>query len=172
MCQDYDGKTKTARFFYQHTQAKLVFAVTSHTPSEIIAGRADHTAKNMGLQTWPEDNIRKQDVAISKNYLSEAEIRELNRLTTILLDIFEDQLDLGRIVVMADAQRLLEQQLKQLGRAVLNGGGSIKAAEAKHKAEKQYAAFDKKRKTERYLEADEKIKALATEAKSLPKTRR
>jgi hypothetical protein len=63
---------------------------------------------------------------VSKNYLSEPEIKELNRLTTILLDIFEDQLDLGRIVVMADAQNLLDRQLQQLGRNVLKGGGSIK----------------------------------------------
>ncbi len=63
---------------------------------------------------------------MSKNYLSEPEIKELNRLTTILLDIFEDQLDLGRIVVMADAQNLLDRQLQQLGRNVLKGGGSIK----------------------------------------------
>lgn len=56
----------------------------------------------MGLQAWQNDNIRKTDVGVSKNYLSEPEIKELNRLTTILLDIFEDQLELGRLVVMQD----------------------------------------------------------------------
>ncbi len=126
----------------------------------------------MGLQTWPEDNIRKQDVAVSKNYLSEPEIKELNRLTTILPDIFEDQLDLGRIVVMADAQALLDQQLHQLGRAVLKGGGSIKASDAKKKAEKQYEIFDKTRKIEHQRDADERIADIANEAKSLPKNRR
>ncbi|WP_292898319.1 RhuM family protein [Nitratireductor sp.] len=70
----------------------------------------------MGLQSWPGDTIRKRDVTVSKNYLAEAEIRELNRLTTILLDIFEDQADLGRLVVMEDATRLLDQQLEGLGR--------------------------------------------------------
>jgi hypothetical protein len=52
ICQDYDGTTEVAREFYQRTQAKLVYAVTSHTPSEIVATRADHKSANMGLQTW------------------------------------------------------------------------------------------------------------------------
>lgn len=169
MCQDYDGTTEAAREFYQRTQAKLVYAVTTQTPSEIIAERADHQSQNMGLQTWQNDNIRKTDVAISKNYLSDSEIKELNRLTTILLDIFEDQLDLGRLVMMQDAQTLLDRQLDQLGRVVLRTGGSVKASDAKRIAEAQYKKFDQKRKLERHHKADERIAALAKEAKDLPK---
>lgn len=169
LCQDYDDTTDTARDFYQKTQAKLVYAVTSHTPAEIIASRADHNLENMGLQTWPNDNIRKADVGVSKNYLAEAEIKELNRLTSILLDIFEDQLDMGRLVVMRDAQNLLEQQLQQLGRTVLRAGGRVSASDAKARAERQYERFDAQRKLERQQEADEQIAALAREAKHLPK---
>jgi hypothetical protein len=169
MCQDYDGSTEAARAFYQRTQAKLIHAVTSQTPAEIIADRANHRSENMGLQTWENDNIRKSDVGISKNYLAEAEVRELNRLTTILLDIFEDQLDMGRLVVMRDAQDLLDRQLRGLGRAVLRSGGSVKAADAKHLAEAEYEKFDRQRKIERHREADERIAALAKEAKKLPK---
>jgi hypothetical protein len=99
-------------------------------------------------------------------------ICELNRLTTILVDIFEDQLDLGRLVVMQDAQRLLDQQLSQLGRVVLRSGGSVKAADAKRLAEAQYDKFDRQRKLERHQEADERIAALATEARNLPKSPR
>ena len=172
MCLDYDGTTEAAREFYQRTQAKLVYAVTSHTPAEIVATRADHKAENMGLQTWPNDNIRKTDVSVSKNYLAEVEIKELNRLTTILLDIFEDQLDIGRLVVMQDAQTLLDQQLRQLGRTVLRTGGHVSASDAKQIAEKQYETFDKQRKLERQQEADNRIAALAKEAKTLPKTPR
>jgi hypothetical protein len=172
LCQDYDGSTDAAREFYQRTQAKLVYAVTSHTPSEIIASRADHRSENMGLQSWQNDNIRKTDVAVSKNYLTEPEIKELNRLTTILLDIFEDQLDIGRLVVMQDAQTLLDQQLRQLGRGILRSGGSVKASDAKRMAETQYGRFDQKRKLDRHRESDERIAALAREAKSLPKTPR
>lgn len=172
LCQDYDGSTQAAREFYQHTQAKLVFAVTSHTPSELVLTRADHNEENMGLQTWPNDNIRKTDVAVSKNYLSKTEIRELNRLTTILLDIFEDQLELGRIVVMEDAKKLLVQQLQQLGRAILQTGGRVKSSDAKRFAEREYDQFDKARKLERHREADERIGELAKEARRLGKPSR
>lgn len=169
MCQDYDGSTEAAREFYQRTQAKLVYAVTTNTPSETIAARANHQSENMGLQTWQNDNIRKTDVAVSKNYLASSEIKELNRLTTILLDIFEDQLDMGRLVMMQDAQTLLDAQLGHLGRTVLRSGGSMKASEAKRIAEAQYEKFDRQRKLERHREVDERIAALAKEAKNLPK---
>lgn len=172
MCQDYDSTTDGAREFYQHTQAKLIYAVTSHTPAEIVASRADHRSQNMGLQTWQKDNIRKTDVGISKNYLGEAEVKELNRLTTILLDIFEDQLDMGRLVVMRDAQNLLEQQLRQLGRTVLRGGGTVKAADAKQFAELEYEKFDSQRKIDRQKDADQNIAALSKAAKGLPRTPR
>lgn len=172
MCQDYDGTTRAAREFYQRTQAKLVYAVTSHTPAEIVATRADFEAENMGLQTWPNANIRKTDVGVSKNYLADPEIKELNRLTTILLDIFEDQLDMGRLVVMQDAQNLLDQQLRQLGRAVLRTGGNVSASDAKRIAEEQYKKFDAQRKLERQRQADEQIAALAKQARKLPKAPR
>lgn len=171
MCQDYDPSTDAAREFYQRTQAKLVYAVTSHTPAELIAHRADATAPNMGLETWPNDNIRKGDVSVSKNYLAPGEIRELNRLTTILLDIFEDQLDIGRLVTMDDARRLLDGQLKNLGRAVLTSGGSVRTTDARRIAEGEYDKFDEQRKLERHRQADESIAALAKEAKALPKPR-
>ncbi len=115
MCKDYDPTSKIAREFYQKTQAKIVCAVTSNTPPfELIVERANHAIDNMGLQTWPNENIRKSDVTVSKNFLAEQEMKELNRLTTILLDIFEDQLDLGRIVMMQDAQNYLMHNCSNL----------------------------------------------------------
>jgi len=169
LCQDYDGSSEAARSFYQRVQAKLVYAVTSHTPAEIVAQRADCEAPNMGLQTWPSDDIRKKDVVTSKNYLADSEIKELNRLTSILLDIFEDQLALGRLVMMEDARELLDRQLQQLGRAVLNGAGSVSADQARARAEAQYLAFDRQRKLKRQREAEAQIAELAAEAKGLPK---
>lgn len=168
MCQDYDGASETWREFYQHTQAKLLYAVAAHTPAEIINSRADADHPNMGLQTWPKDNIRKQDALVSKNYLADGEIRELNRLTTILLDIFEDQLDIGRLVVMSDARQLLDQQLANLNRAVLRHGGQVKMEDAKAKAEREYERFDAARKLQRHDDADALIKRLKDEEKSLP----
>jgi len=168
LCQDYDGSSEAARAFFQRTRAKLVYAVTSQTPAEIVAGRADHMAENMGLRSWRGETIRKADVSVSKNYLGESEIRELNRLTTILLDIFEDQLDLGRLVVMDDARQLLDRQLAGLGRTVLRDGGSVGADAARRMAEGQYARFVDTQKQLEYRAADERIDALAREARNLP----
>ena len=100
MCQDYDPKSSAAREFYTNTQAKLFWAVTTHTPAMILKSRADAKAPNMGLQVFPKSDVRKADVVIAKNFLAPLEIEELNRLTTILLDIFEDQLKIGRLTLM------------------------------------------------------------------------
>jgi hypothetical protein len=169
LCQDYDPASEGAATFFRQTQAKLVYAVVSKTPSEILLERADHRRPDMGLTNWPNERIRKQDVSVSKNYLADGEMRELNRLTTILLDIFEDQAEFGRLVVMADATRLLEAQLQGLGRTVLRGGGSVDRRTAVQHAEREYDAFDATRKQAEHDEADARIADLAREAKGLPK---
>lgn len=172
MCQDYDGDSPAWRDFYTRTQAKIVYAVTSHTPAEILQGRADAKQPNMGLTTWPHDNIRKGDVTFSKNYFGDPEIKELNRLTSILLDIFEDQAELGRLVMMEDARQLLDKQLSSLGRVVLTHGGHVSATDAKRHAEQQYALYDAQRKVERQAEADRALVALKQQDKGLPKAAR
>lgn len=172
MCQDYDGASEDWQEFYRNTQAKLLYAVTSHTPAEIINSRANAKAPDMGLTNWPNDNIRKQDVTVSKSYLTEAETKELNRLTTILLDIFEDQLDLCRLTIMEDARKLLDQQLRSLNRTVLTHGGHVKMADAKKRAERQYEIYSANRKIERQKNADHAISELKQTEKALPKTKR
>lgn len=167
MCQDYDGSTDTARSFYQQTQAKLIYAVVSHTPSELVQSRADHSADNMGLTSWPNENIRKADVGVAKNYLTETEMKELNRLTTILLDIFEDQAEMGLLVTMSDAKQMLESQLKNLKRAVLSGGGRVQSSAAKAHAERHYEQFKARLKIERKQMADQSIADLTKEGKAL-----
>lgn len=172
MCQDYDGTSESARAFYQQTQAKLFYAVVNRTPSELMIGRADAGAPNMGLQTWAKDEIRQADAVVAKNYLAPAEIKELNRLTTILLDIFEDQLDIGRLTTMAEAGRLLDRQLHQLNRLVLKHGGQVSHHRAEDRAKAEYRKFDTKRKAERIAQADAELRALKGLDKELPKGRR
>ena len=171
LCQDYDGSHEAETHFFQQMQAKMVYAVVSHTPSEVISSRADHKAENMGLHTWAHDNIRKSDVTVSKNYLAEAEIRELNRLTDLLLTLFEDQLEQGRLVVMDDARRLLDAQLKQTGRSVLQDGGTVSRKQADKRALAEYEKFNTIRKAERKAQADERISALRAEVRTLPHSR-
>lgn len=100
-------------------------------------------------------------MTVSKNYLAEKEIRELNRLTTILLDIFEDQADLGRLLVMADARRLLDDQLTGLGRVVLRSGGRVSNEAAKEKALREFEVWKGRQKAVRHAEADASISELA-----------
>lgn len=171
MCQDYDPQSEDARDFYRQTQAKLFYAVVNHTPSELLAGRADASAPDMGLQTWPREAIRQQDAVVAKNYLAPAELRELNRLTTILLDIFEDQLEVGRLTTMSQASKLLEQQLQGLGRLILRDGGRVAHQTAEAKAKAEYRRFDEQRRALRKAQADEELAALRESQKALPKVR-
>jgi hypothetical protein len=157
MCQDYEPNSKAWMEFYRNTQAKLVYAVSSLTPAEVIKSRADASLPNMGLQTWRNDNVRKSDVSTSKNYLVQNEIKELNRLTTILLDIFEDQLDIGRLKTMAAAASLLDKQLSDLGRSVLRSGGKVSSDDAKRYAEDEYETFKLRMRQTRHDEADQAI---------------
>lgn len=172
MCQDYDSNSNAWREFYQQTQAKLMWAVTSHTPSEIVHDRADAQKDNMGLTAWLNENIRKSDIEVAKNYLSEREVKELNRLSTILLDIFEDQLDIGKLITMADAERLLDQQLKYLNRSILKSGGSVSHKAAKDHAHQQYAIFNESRRRLRHEEGDKNLAELKKTEKSVSKSNR
>ena len=147
MCQDYDGITEAAQRFYAHMQAKVFYAVTSHTPAEIQVTRIRADARDLGLQTWPKDKIRQQDALVAKNVLAPAELTELNRVTVILLDIFEDQLDIGKLTRMAEAEALLDTQLKQLNRPVLTHGGRISRPDADRHVKTQFRLFDKQKET-------------------------
>jgi hypothetical protein len=172
MCQDYDGQSEEWRNFYKNTQAKLIYAVCSNTPAEVVKHRADAHEPNMGLTNWQNENIRKSDVTIAKNYLAEREIAELNRLTTILLDILEDQMDIGRLKLMAEASALLDEQLRGLGRVVLNRGGRVSMTDAKAHAERQYEKFKTALATQRHEEADKMIAEIKSTMKALPRDKK
>lgn len=169
MCQDYDGQSPQWRDFYKNTQAKLIYAVCSNTPAEILRHRADAKQPNMGLQSWPNENIRKADVGTSKNYLANAEIKELNRLTTILLDIFEDQMDMGRLTLMAQASEFLDRHIGNLGRVVLRSGGSVSMNDATRHAEQEYEKFKAAQKQIRHEQADREIAEIKAAQKALGK---
>jgi len=172
MCSDYDPKSAKWHDFYAYTQAKFMWAVTTHTPAEMIMSRANADHENMGLRTWKGERVTQADVEIAKNYLAEGEIKELNRLTTILLDIFEDQLDLGRIGTMTEIGSLLNNQLSSLGRSVLRGGGSVKTTQARAHALEQYKQFNEKRRAIRHAQADAVLSQLKQQEKLLPKSKR
>jgi hypothetical protein len=166
---DYDPNSSACHDFFMRMQAKVMYGVTSHTPSELIISRANADHENMGLRTWARDDVRKSDVTVSKNYLVETEIQELNRLTTILLDVFEDQLKIGKLMSMGQAEALLDDQLKGLNRNVLRHGGVVKSDSAKAHAHTEYQRFDAKRKAIRHAQAEQALLSLKKQDKSLPK---
>jgi hypothetical protein len=172
MCQDYDPSSQQAITFYARMQAKLLYAVTTHTPSEIQIGRASASKPNMGLQTWAGKEVTKRDAKVAKNYLAPGEIEELNRLTTILLDIFDDQAKIGKLVTMDQAVQLLDQHLRNLNRQVLTHGGQIDHRNAEATALREYEKFDTKRRALRKAAADEEYAALKAADRALPKVSR
>jgi len=91
---DYNKDADITRTFFATVQNKLEWAITGMTAAEIIQKRADASQPNMGLQTWknsPSGKIRKTDVTVAKNYLSQDEMSDLNRIVTMYLDYAEDQ---------------------------------------------------------------------------------
>ncbi|GJL97641.1 MAG: DNA-binding protein [Hyphobacterium sp.] len=155
LCADYDGRSETARTFFSSIQNKLLWAVTSLTAPEIILSRADAGIENMGLTHWPKTDIRKQDVKIAHNFLGEAEIREKNRLTVMLLDYFEDRLDQGKLTMMADAASRLVEFLKFNERPILEHKGKVRRSDADRHADMQYRLYSEKRRVLRQENADE-----------------
>ena len=123
---DYDCTSQVARNFYATVQNKLHYAVTGDTAAGIIQRRSDPALPNMGLATWkgaPDGPIHSSDVTIAKNYLTEKELRELNRLVTMFLDAAEDRAERHQLTSMEDCVRLLDGFLAFNGRDVLKGLG-------------------------------------------------
>ena len=169
MCQDYDASSQTAANFYQFMQAKLFYAVVSQTPAQLIAERSDPNHPAMGLRTWKGQRLLQADTLIGKNYLTDVEVRELNRLVSILLDIFADQLDIGKLTLMSECRELLDRQLSQLNRAVLDRPGPPGSEEAKRIAKERYALFSARRRVIEQARTDVEWAEFKATAKGLSK---
>ena len=143
---DYDRNSETARNFYATVQNKLHYAVTGHTAAEIVQERSNPEQPNMGLATWkgaPDGPIHSSDVTIAKNYLTEKEIRELNRLVTMFLDAAEDRAERQQLTSMEDCKQLLDGFLTFNGRDVLQGLGNRNKKTADKIALERFAEYRK-----------------------------
>lgn len=143
---DYDKESRTTHEFYSMVQNRFHYAITGHTAAEIIHSGADHTKPNMGLSTWkyaPNGRILKSDVTIAKNYLSEKEIRSLERTVTSYFDYIESQIERGNTFNMKQFAASVDKFLTFNDYKILPGKGSISAAQAKVKAEHEYDIFNK-----------------------------
>lgn len=141
---DYDAKSDLTVNFYKTVQNKLHWAITGNTAAEIIDKRADVEKPNMGLTTWknsPDGKILKSDTEIAKNYLSEKEISELNRLVELYLNFAELQAERNIPTKMKEWIEILDSFLKLNRYELLNHSGSISHNQAISKAETQYQKF-------------------------------
>lgn len=141
---DYDKTSDLAREFYATIQNKFHFAITKNTAAEIIYNRVDSKKENMGLTTWkeaPEGKILKSDVTIAKNYLSETELKNLNNVVNIFLDIAEDNAERNIPMYMKDWKREVDTVLKMRHYDILESKGKISKKEADEKAENEYEKY-------------------------------
>jgi len=149
---DYTSTSQTAKTFFATIQNKLIYAATGHTAGELVLDRADPSSPNMGLTTWKGEQVRKTDAAISKNYLTEAEVADLNRITTMFLDFAEDRARRRRPTLMAEWVAQTDRFLSFNERAVLSGPGRVSASAVEQVIADRYAEFDEAR---RALEAEQ-----------------
>lgn len=156
MAADYEPNAEETSKFFSIMQNKLHFAATGETAAEIIKSRANHEQPNMGLTSWKADDIRKTDVTTAKNYLSEKEIDELNRIVVMWLDFAEDQAARRKQVFMKDWEQKLDDFLAFNDRNVLLHAGKIskQAAESHAKAEFDQFAKQRRAQKESVAEAD------------------
>ena len=141
---DYDKNSDTAIAFYKTIQNKFHYAITGKTAAEIIYYRVDSNKENMGLTSWeksPDGKILKSDVIIAKNYLDEKEIKNLNNLVNLFLDIAENNAERNITMYMNDWKNEVENALKVFHYDVLEGKGSITHKEAIDKATSEYEKY-------------------------------
>ena len=141
---DYDKNAATTRRFYATIQNKMHYAVHGHTVAELIMERADHTKEHMGLTTWadaPDGKIKKSDVTVAKNYLSQDEMKQLNRMVTAYLD-FAENMTLRHIpLTMQDWEMRLNSFIEMFDYGILQDADKVSAEIAKLHAEAEFEKY-------------------------------
>ncbi|SDH96117.1 virulence RhuM family protein [Bacteroides ovatus] len=141
---DYEVGSNVTKKFFATVQNKLHWAISGQTAAEIIVARVDADKPNMGLTTWknaPNGMIRKPDVSIAKNYLTETEMDDLNRIVSMYLDYAERQAKKGQVMYMRDWVKKLDAFLQFNEEAVLQHSGRVSHEVAKALAEQEYDKF-------------------------------
>ncbi|MBR1507034.1 MAG: virulence RhuM family protein [Eubacterium sp.] len=141
---DYDKDALATKRFYSTVQNKMHYAVHGHTAAELIVERADHTKEHMGLTTWadaPDGKIRKSDVTIAKNYLSEFEMGQLERMVTAYLDFAESMAERHIPLTMKDWETRLNGFIEMFEYGLLKDAGKVSAEIAKLHAESEFEKY-------------------------------
>jgi len=141
---DYDPDAETTKLFFQTVQNKLHWAAHGHTAAEIIYQRADSSKPFMGMTAFKGINPRKNEISVAKNYLSEAELKILNRLVSAYLDIAEVNALQRKTLTMKEWIEVLDGFIKMSRQNILRDAGKISAELARTKAEKEYEIYKEK----------------------------
>ncbi len=169
---DYNKDCETTKTFFAAVQNKLHFAIHGHTAAELIVKRADSRKERMGLTTWknaPDGKIMKTDVSVAKNYLTEKELRSLDRFVTMYLDYAEMQAERNIPMTMEDWAKKLNAFLKFNEREILEDPGKVTQEIAKAFAESEFEKY--RIVQDRLFESDfdKMIKNIEKPEKPLPK---
>ena len=160
---DYSAEAPLTKTFFATVQNKLHWAITGQTAAELIYASADATRICLGLTTWkqaPGGKILKSDVTVAKNYLSEAHVRELNRIVSAYLDLAENRAARGILMKMSDWVQFLDRFLELSNYPILQDQGKVTALEARLKAEQQYEVYRQRQDAEYLSDFDREIKRI------------
>jgi hypothetical protein len=141
---DYSPEAETTQTFFATVQNKLHFAIHGRTAAELIVERADSKKEKMGLTTWknaPHGKILKPDVVVAKNYLTEKELKSLDRFVTMYLDYAEDQAERNIPMTMKDWAGKLNAFLQFNERDILDHPGKVSQAMARAFAESEFEKY-------------------------------
>lgn len=158
---DYSKDSEITKNFYAMVQNKFHFAITGQTSAEIIYTKSDKDSENMGLTTWknsPDGRILKSDIATAKNYLSEKEIKRLERTVAGYFDYIEDLIDRENTFTMEDFTNSINEFLVFRKYDILRDKGKISRTQALNKANVEYDCFNK---TQKFMsDFDKTVKAI------------
>ena len=170
LSSDYDATDKATQMFFAETQNKLLYAVTEKTAAEIVVSRADAAQPNMALTSWKGKIVRKQDIYIAKNYLTEDELDSLNRLVIIFLEVAELQAKGRKDITMKFWRENVDSIITFNKKNLLIGKGSITNEQMEQYVETVYDNFHEKRKYFELQQADaedmEELKQLEEKIKN------
>ena len=173
LSSDYDKTDTATQVFFATVQNLLIFAVTRKTAAELVSARANPADPHFGLLAWKGDVVRKADILVAKNYLTEDEIDTLNRLTVIFLETAELRAKSKQETRMSFWKGNVDQIITSNGFPLLAHVGSISHEQMESKTSALYLDYDQRRKTQEAQAADQKdeadLTALETKIKRRPK---
>lgn len=173
LSSDYDKTDQATQTFFATVQNLLLYAVTQKTAAELITARANHDDPNFGLLHWKGGQVRKQDILVAKNYLTEDEIDTLNRLVVIFLETAELRTKSRQEIRMGFWKQNVDQIISSNGFPVLTHAGSVSHMQMENKTTALYIDFDQRRKKHEAQQADKQdaadLKSLENALKHRPK---